>query len=186
MDKGIIIGAEHEIATRQNLSFVMFRHTTSVSHPYRKTLLSVTDKARPARHQSHLFLQHILLHHLETKQVNNAVQFATNYRKLIYFPHALEMLLHTVVEAEAGLPSSQDDDEPKTVLSRVVAFLDHFDASLDVVVGCARKTEVDRWRRLFDIVGNPKSLFEVRFLAASWSHRVLTAHSPGMYGTAQT
>jgi hypothetical protein len=30
MDKGIIIGAEHEAATRMNLSFVMFRHATSV------------------------------------------------------------------------------------------------------------------------------------------------------------
>lgn len=33
MDKGIIIGAEHEAATRMNLPFVMFRHATSVSHP---------------------------------------------------------------------------------------------------------------------------------------------------------
>ena len=31
MDKGIIIGAEHEAATRANLPFVMFRHATSVS-----------------------------------------------------------------------------------------------------------------------------------------------------------
>jgi hypothetical protein len=31
MDKGIIIGAEHEAATRKNLPFVMFRHATSVS-----------------------------------------------------------------------------------------------------------------------------------------------------------
>ena len=31
MDKGIIIGAEHEAATRSNLPFVMFRHATSVS-----------------------------------------------------------------------------------------------------------------------------------------------------------
>lgn len=30
MDKGIIIGAEHELATRMNLPFVMFRSTTSV------------------------------------------------------------------------------------------------------------------------------------------------------------
>jgi len=30
MDKGIIIGAEHEAATRSNLPFVMFRHSTSV------------------------------------------------------------------------------------------------------------------------------------------------------------
>lgn len=31
MDKGIIIGAENEAATRSNLPFVMFRHSTSVS-----------------------------------------------------------------------------------------------------------------------------------------------------------
>lgn len=30
MDKGIIIGAEHEAATRMSLPFVMFRHVTSV------------------------------------------------------------------------------------------------------------------------------------------------------------
>lgn len=140
MDKGIIIGAEHEIATRMNLPFVMFRHTTS----------------------SHLFLQHLLLYHLETKQVKTAVQFATHYRKLVYFSHALEILLHTVVEAEAGVLASQEVtvETVQTVLPTVVTFLDHFDASLDVVVGCARKTEVDRWRRLFDIVGKPKSLFE--------------------------
>lgn len=30
MDKGIIIGAEHESVTRVNLPFAMFRHTTSV------------------------------------------------------------------------------------------------------------------------------------------------------------
>lgn len=31
IDKGIIIGAEHESATRMNLPFVMFRHATSAS-----------------------------------------------------------------------------------------------------------------------------------------------------------
>lgn len=31
MDKGIIIGVEHEIAVRSSLPFVLFRHTTSVS-----------------------------------------------------------------------------------------------------------------------------------------------------------
>jgi hypothetical protein len=30
MDKGIVIGAEHEAVARANLPFVMFRHATSV------------------------------------------------------------------------------------------------------------------------------------------------------------
>lgn len=52
-------------------------------------------------------------------------------------------------------------DERGDLLPLAIEFLDHFDTALDVVVGCARKTEMTRWRRLFDIVGNPKSLFEV-------------------------
>ncbi|KAF5375289.1 hypothetical protein D9758_000014 [Tetrapyrgos nigripes] len=137
MDKGIIIGAEHEAATRPNLSFVMFRHATS----------------------SHLFLHHILKYHLEASQVKEAVAFASHYQNLVYFAHALEILLHTVVESDATTDNESDTDD-SVVLSNAVEFLDHFDAALDVVVGCARKTEVTRWRRLFDIVGNPKNLFE--------------------------
>ncbi|KAJ7630516.1 RIC1-domain-containing protein [Roridomyces roridus] len=96
MDKGIIIGAEHEVVSRS------------------------------------------------TRQVNEAVTLASHYQNLVFFAHALEILLHTVED----------------VLPTVVEFLDHFDAALDVVVGCARKTEMTRWKRLFSIVGNPKLLFE--------------------------
>ncbi|KAH7915124.1 RIC1-domain-containing protein [Hygrophoropsis aurantiaca] len=142
MDKGIIIGAEHEAATRMNLPFVMFRHATS----------------------SHLFLHHILRYHLESGQGREAVNLAIHYQDLVFFAHALEILLHTVVESEATLDSDSDsaDDAASTtgVLPAVIEFLDHFEASLDVVVGCARKTEVTRWKRLFSIVGNPQMLFE--------------------------
>jgi hypothetical protein len=155
MDKGIIIGAEHEAATRSNLPFVMFRHATS----------------------SHLFLHHILLFHLEAYQVQEAVSFAAHYQHLVFFAHALEILLHTVVESEATLENGSDDEDadlsPDAVLPTVVEFLDYFDAALDVVVGCARKTEMTRWRRLFNVVGNPKQLFE----ACLESQRLKTAGS---------
>ena len=110
--------------------------------------------------QSHLFLHHVLLHYLEAGRTEDAVIFASYYQELTFFAHALEILLHTIVEAEAD--SENTEANPMGgVLPTVVEFLDHFDAALDVVVGCARKTEVTRWRRLFDIVGNPKALFEV-------------------------
>ncbi|KAI0374480.1 RIC1-domain-containing protein [Pilatotrama ljubarskyi] len=145
MDKGIIIGVEVEAATRMNLPFTMFRHVTS----------------------SHLFLHHILLFHLENAQCKEAVTFASHYQHLVYFAHALEILLHTVVEEDAetveAVGHSEDAKETKEtgLLPGTIEFLDHFDDALDVVVGCARKIEMTRWPRLFDIVGNPKILFEV-------------------------
>jgi hypothetical protein len=76
----------------------------------------------------------------------------------------LEILLHTVVESDDDDGNNSEDEDSissDTVLRTVVEFLDHFDAALNVVVGCARKTEMTRWTRLFSIVGNPKLLFEV-------------------------
>lgn len=106
-----------------------------------------------------------MLYHLESRQIHEAVAFAAHYQNLVFFAHALEILLHTVVESESTLESESDTVDAETsteaVLPVVVEFLDHFDASLDVVVGCARKTEMTRWRRLFSTVGNPKALFEV-------------------------
>ncbi|KIL71832.1 hypothetical protein M378DRAFT_155455 [Amanita muscaria Koide BX008] len=155
MDKGIIIGAEYEIALRPNLPFAMFRHSTS----------------------SHLFIHHLLLHHLQGKQVKEAVTFAAHYKDLVYFAHALEMLLHNIIESEVTTESTLESEEASArearVLPSAVEFLDHFDVSLDVVVGCARKTEMTNWGYLFNAVGSPKVLFE-KCLS---SHRLKTAAS---------
>ena len=105
-----------------------------------------------------------MLSHLENSQGKEAVSFASHYQHLVYFAHALEILLHNVVEEDAdGSGSEGVNGSAKTagLLPATIEFLDHFDDALDVVVGCARKIEMTRWPRLFDIVGNPKILFEV-------------------------
>jgi hypothetical protein len=142
--------------------------------------------------QSHLFLHHILLVHLSTGRIQDAVRLASQYRNLVFFAHALEVLLHTVVEADPNTTNSHASASPTSLsafgitngnaepaeqaatieyagedaedelLRAVVTFLDYFDDSLDVVVRCARKTEMSRWPRLFAIAGDPAELFEVR------------------------
>jgi RAB6A-GEF complex partner protein 1 len=113
-----------------------------------------------------LFLPHILRAQLLRSADSDAVSFANNYKNLVFFAHALEILLHAAVE--------DDDTELSTrLLPGVIAFLDHFDEGLDVVVRCARKTEMSHWDALFDVAGSPQGLFEVRFRLHKLVHRPL-------------
>jgi len=121
-----------------------------------------------------LFLHHILRFHLAAGQVQEAVSFASHYQHLVFFAHALEILLHTVVESEATGGDDSTTNTEGSHLPSVIEFLDHFDVALDVVVGCARKTEMTHWRRLFDVVGDPKALFEVRVFAPCCAPRRVT------------
>lgn len=116
-------------------------------------------------------MHHILRVHLEAGQIEEAVSFASHYQDLVFFAHALEILLHSVVEEDAGL--DEDPSDISGLLSSTVEFLDYFDASLDVVVGCARKIEMTRWPRLFDVVGNPKTLFDVSFMLFTFRCTIL-------------
>lgn len=173
MDKGIIIGVDQETSLRRSLDFAIFRIITTV-----RGLVSLSHRAlaelTTSRPQTHLFIHHVLRFHLTRNQRKEAVQFASHYQNLVYFAHALEILLHAVLEDEAdarpSTPLTNGSHSPSpvvlhedenAVLPRVVEFLDHFDEALQVVVGCARKTEVARWSFLFDVVGKPRDLFEV-------------------------
>ncbi|PKC14198.1 RIC1-domain-containing protein [Rhizophagus irregularis] len=135
LDKGIIVGVQQQTSIRQSLEFPVFKLMTN----------------------THLFLQHILRYMLTKELEEESVAFATSYQKLVYFGHAVEMLLHHVLEDEAehAIGTAQG-----AVLPKVVKFLNNFPHSLDAIVGCARKTEVALWDYLFSIVGSPKDLFE--------------------------
>ena len=107
--------------------------------------------------QTHLFLHHVLKYHLGRGQLKEAVVLSTSYQNLVYFSHVLEILLHSVLESDS---QTQDTEEDKT-LGLTVEFVDHFESALDVIASCARKTELSRWKKLFDIAGSPRELFEV-------------------------
>ncbi|KAI8327314.1 RIC1-domain-containing protein [Blakeslea trispora] len=134
LDKGIIIGIEQNISYKDSLGFVFFKMSPKM----------------------HLFLHHILRYLLQRRLEEDAVAFARAYEKFVYFGHALEILLHTVLEEEAGHNLGDE-----AILPLVIKFLDQFPHALDVIVSCARKTEVALWDHLFSVVSTPKELFEL-------------------------
>ncbi|KAI7899477.1 RIC1-domain-containing protein [Cokeromyces recurvatus] len=133
LDKGIIIGIEQNISYKDSLGLILFKMSPKM----------------------HLFLHHILRYLLQQGLEEDAVIFAKVYERFVYFSHALEILLHTVLEEEAGQDLGED-----AILPLVIKFLDQFPHALDVIVSCARKTEVALWDHLFSVVGKPKDLFE--------------------------
>lgn len=106
--------------------------------------------------QTHLFLPATLRYHLAQYNHPAALHLSHHYQHLLYFPHALEILLHEVLDEEVDTqpPSEQ------ALLPSVLSFLSSFPQYLDIVVQCTRKTEVRSWRTLFANLPPPEELFE--------------------------
>jgi hypothetical protein len=85
-----------------------------------------------------------------------ALHLSHHYQHLLYFPHALEILLHEVLDEEVD---TQPPPE-QALLPSVLSFLSSFPQYLDIVVQCTRKTEVRSWRTLFSNLPPPEELFE--------------------------
>ncbi|KAI8806108.1 RIC1-domain-containing protein [Cladochytrium replicatum] len=90
---------------------------------------------------------------MSLRNSQEAVEFANCFRHLEYFGHALEVMLHKVLDDEVDTLSTSN------VLPQIVKFLENFPSYLDVIVQCARKTEVSQWKYFFSIVGEVKGLF---------------------------
>jgi hypothetical protein len=106
--------------------------------------------------QTHLFLPALLRYHLAQYNHSAALHLSHHYQQLQYFPHALEILLHEVLDEEVD---TQPPPE-QALLPSVLSFLSSFPQYLDIVVQCTRKTEVRSWRTLFSNLPPPEELFE--------------------------
>lgn len=134
LNKGILLGIEAELLQRRDAHFACFR-------------LSI---------RSQLFLPEVLRRHLADYDPVGASSLALRYRQLPYFSHALEVLLHTVLDDEVDTPPHADD----ALLPNVVSFLSSFPDYLDIIVQCTRKTEVRSWSTLYSCLPPAQELFE--------------------------
>lgn len=97
-----------------------------------------------------------------------ALSLCQHFSHLSYFAHALEILLHHVLDDEVDNESrSSKTDDPaqkhQPLLPSVISFLQSSlptNVYLDIVVQCTRKTELRSWRTLFTYLPPPKELFE--------------------------
>ena len=106
--------------------------------------------------QTHLFVAEILQYYLQANNTSAALKIAQQYKNLEYFAHALEILLHHVLDEEVDSAPKPED----AVLPRVLWLLSSFKQYLDIVVRCTRKTEVRSWRTLFAYLPPVQELFE--------------------------
>ncbi|KAL8691313.1 MAG: hypothetical protein Q9224_004206 [Gallowayella concinna] len=134
LNRGIVLGLDAELIQRRDVHFPMFRHTI----------------------RTQLFLPHILRQCLSDLEPGAASVLALRYQDLPYFPHALELLLHLVLDDEVDANLNAED----SLMPSVVSFLSSFPDYLDIVVQCTRKTEVRSWRTLFAYLPSPQQLFE--------------------------
>ena len=133
--KGVISGIDADLVQRRDTNFSFFRHSA----------------------RTQLFFPPLLRYHLGEYNSPAALHLSHSYEHLPYFAHALEVLLHTILDAEVDNPP----DPPETaLLPTAISFLSSFPAYLDIVVNCTRKTELRSWRTLFLHLPPVVTLFE--------------------------
>ena len=106
--------------------------------------------------KTQLFLPPILHRYLSLFDSSAALGISCYYERLSYFSHALEILLHTVLDAEVESAPAPEE----SLLPSVLSFLSSFPDYLNILVQCTRKTEVRSWKTLFAHLPPPQKLFD--------------------------
>lgn len=132
--RGIVLGLDADLVQRRDIQFALYR-------------LSI---------RTQLFLPQVLQHYISSFDSAAASSLSHRYQQLPYFSHALEILLHNVLDEEVDTSPSPED----ALLPSVISFLSSFPDYLDIIVQCTRKTEVRSWRTLFAHLPAPLELFE--------------------------
>ncbi len=144
LTKGVVLGIESEVLQRRDVNFAQFRSSI----------------------RTQLFLPYVLRHQLcDAHDTAAAFGLANQYQNLSYFPHALEILLHNVLDDEPDRkPVETQAQEPSQgPLPAVLSFLQLVlpqPTYLSTVVQCIRKTELSFWHTLFAHLPAPLTLFE--------------------------
>ncbi|KNC79312.1 hypothetical protein SARC_08295 [Sphaeroforma arctica JP610] len=137
-NKAIILGIESDTSYESNSHMSSFQFSTF-------------------EHKTQMYLHHILVRLLEFRLHGDAYRVAQQCYAMPYFSHAMELMLHNVLEDEHSSDLAVSEYE---LLPLVIDFVMKFPEYLEVIAHCARKTEVALWSFLFSRVGNPKRLFE--------------------------
>lgn len=141
IDQGTLTGLEPTLVQRRDADLSFFR----------------------ASPRSHLFIPPLLRHYLSRFDSPAALHLSDSYKGLSYFPHALEVLLHDVLDDEVDAQAGSDGAEAgsgESQLASLLPFLSSFPSYLDIVLGCARKTELRSWQTLFRYLPPVAQLFE--------------------------
>jgi hypothetical protein len=135
VEKGLLTGLESDLVQRRDINFAFFRLNP----------------------RTHLSIPSLLRHHLAQYDSPAALHLSHFYQKLPYFNHALEVLLHDVLDDEVDNPPESSE---AALLPGVLSFLSSFPTYLDIVAGCTRKTELRSWKTLFRYLPPVAELFE--------------------------
>ncbi|ETN46227.1 uncharacterized protein HMPREF1541_00411 [Cyphellophora europaea CBS 101466] len=142
LTKGVVLGIEAELMQRRDVDYSQYR--TNI--------------------RTQLFLPYVLRHQLlDAKDTAAAFASAHQYQHLSYFPHALEILLHHVLDDEYERRQKQlpaPDPEPLPAILSFLQLVLPSSTYLSTIVSCVRKTEVTFWPTLFEHLPTPLQLFE--------------------------